>query len=43
MNDSGYDDNGKPVDFTDGDGIHWIYVGKESNGADHWMGEHREK
>lgn len=43
MNDQGYDRNGHPISFTDDKGQLWVYIGKGLDGADHWMGMHKER
>lgn len=35
-NETGYDNNGNPIDYVDKKGIKWIYKGKSKNGADNW-------
>ncbi len=37
---SGFDSNGKPCDYIDENGTHWIYQGKTYYGYDDWSGNH---
>lgn len=38
---TGFDSNGNPCDFIDGDGTLWIYLGKKC-GVDNWEGIPKE-
>lgn len=39
MESTGFDKHGNPIDFIDNNNIIWVYVGKNSEGYDHWIGK----